>query len=287
MERTIASASAVGAGFMVARRRAPRAAPVSFSRLVVGGLDSLLRLMYGVVDIDPTDPCLLRIQATRAPRAISVEGEIVVERGEPVVALHYRNEDLPPVPADGPDFAWVCRFRDQLSDAMHKLALRLESDPALADVKAVCGRMTMASGGRSAKARRFGAYFGLKPADQQGPDGFAARLHDKLEDIWLWALAWAYNPVCLRGRDLSRGRDEVWMSREDFIRRHRKPPAGRRSGFQRRRSAPPSEPLHQVLIAPASRSLTAPPRPDSRPLAEYSAMPNTSPAATLGGMTSS
>ena len=235
MERAIASTSAVGAEFMVAPRRVQPSPPmISFPRLVVGGVDFLLRRAYGVVDIDPKEPCLLRIQSMHAPRAIRIDGELIVERGDLVISLHYRNADLPPVSSDGPDFAWVCRFRDQLSYAMHKLALRLESDPTLADVKAVCGRMSMASGGRSAKARRFGAYFGLKPADQEGRDSFAARLHDRLEDVWLWALAWAYNPVCLRGRDLSRGRDEVWMCRADFIRRHRKPPACRRGGFQRR-----------------------------------------------------
>jgi hypothetical protein len=234
VERTIASTSTVVADFMVTRRRAPGSPPLSFPRLIVGGFDFLLRQVYHVVDIDPKDPCLLRIQSMRAPRTIRIDGEVIVERGEPVISLHYRNADLPPVPADGPDFAWVCRFRDQLNYAMHKLALRLESDPALANVKAVSGRMSMASGGRSAKARRFGAYFGLKPADQQGRDSFGARLHDRLEDVWLWALAWAYNPVCLRGRDLSRGRDEVWMSRADFIARHRKAPACRRASFQRR-----------------------------------------------------
>ena len=231
MERAIASTSAVGAEFIVARKASPRAPPVSFPRMIVGSFDFLLRRAYGVVDIDPRDPCLLRIQPTRAPRTIRLAGEIVVKQGEPVIALHYRNADLPPVPADGPDFAWVCRFRDQLSYAMHKLAIRLESDPELSGIVAVCGRMSMASGGRSAKARRFGAYFGLKPADQPGREGFGARLHDRLEDVWLWALAWAYNPVCLRGRDLARGRDEVWMSRESFIRRHRKPPGCGRAGF--------------------------------------------------------
>lgn len=189
-------------------------------RLVVGSFDFLLRRVYGVVDIEPGDPCLLRIQPMRAPRTIRLSGSVLVERGESVIALHYRNADLPAVPTDGPDFAWVCRFRDQLNFAMHKLALRLETDPELADVKAICGRMSMASGGRSAKARRFGAYFGLKPADQQGPDGVGSRLHDRLEDFWLWALTWAYNPVCLRGRDLARGRDEVWISRTDFVSRH-------------------------------------------------------------------
>ncbi len=235
MERTIAPTSTVGAKFIVAREPSPRApAPVSLPRRIVRRIDYLLRQVYGVVDIDPQNPCLLRIETMRAPCAIQIEGKRLVERGETVIALHYRNDDLPPVPADGPDFAWVCRFRDQLSYAMHRLALRLESDPELASVKAVCGRMSMASGGRSAKARRFGAYFGLKPADQQERDSFGARVHDRLEDVWLWALAWAYNPGCLRGRDLSRGRDEVWMARADFIARHRRPPDCRRPGFQRR-----------------------------------------------------
>ena len=234
MERAITSTSAVGAEFIVARAPTPRAPPTSFPRLIVGGFDFLLRRAHGVVDIDPDDPCLLRIQSTRAPRTVRLCGEVIVERGEPVIALHFRNVDLPPVPADGPDFAWVCRFRDQLSYAMHKLALRLETDPELARAKAVSARMCLASGGRSAKARRFGAYFGLKPADHQGPDGFGARLHDRLEDFWLWALAWAYNPVCLKGRDLARGRDEVWMSLADFADRHRTAPTCGRAGFRRR-----------------------------------------------------
>ena len=234
MERALASTPAAGAEFRVARASAPDPAPVSIPRMIVGGVDFLLRRAYGVVDIDPDDPCLLRIAVTRAPRTIHLSGQTIVERGEPVITLHFRNVDLPPVPADGPDFAWVCRFRDQLSYAMHKLALRLEIDPELAAAKAICGRMSMASGGRSAKARRFGAYFGLKPADHQRPDNFGARLHDRLEDVWLWALAWAYNPVCLRGRDLARGRDEVWMSRASFVRRHRDPPPAGRAGFRRR-----------------------------------------------------
>jgi hypothetical protein len=234
VERAIASTSVVGAKFVVVRASAEKTQPVSFLRLMVGGVDYLLRRASGVVDIDPHDPCLLRIEPTRAPRTIRIGGEIVVEKGEAVIGLHYRNADLPSVPDEGPDFAWVCRFRDQLSYAMHKLALRLETDPELADVKGICGRMSMASSGRSAKARRFGAYFGLRPADQEGRGGLGARVHDRLEDFWLWALTWAYNPVCLRGRDLSRGRDEVWTSRDDFVQRHRKPPRAGRAGFRRR-----------------------------------------------------
>jgi len=77
--------------------------------------------------------------------------------------------------------------------------------------------MTLASVGRGAKARRFGAYFGFKPAEGDAPSSLGRRLHDRAEDIWLWALAWAYNPACLKGRDLARGRDEVWISRTDLI----------------------------------------------------------------------
>jgi hypothetical protein len=157
---------------------------------------------------------------TRASRLICLDGRIVAEPGDRIIAIHFRNEDLPPVPPGGPDMAWVCRFRDELSRGMRRLAARMASDPALGDVKAVYGLMSLARVGRSAKARRFGAWFGFKPTDKPCPPSLGRRLHDRLEDVWLWGMAWAYNPVCLKHRHLFRSRDEVWISRADFLRRY-------------------------------------------------------------------
>ena len=112
MERAIASTSAVGAEFIVARERAPRAPPVSFPRLIVGSLDFMLRRVYGVVDIDPKNPCLLRIQSMRAPRTIGIDGETIV-RARPAGHRLALPQCRPSTRSNRwpRTSAWVCRFR--------------------------------------------------------------------------------------------------------------------------------------------------------------------------------
>ncbi|HEY1425737.1 MAG TPA: hypothetical protein VGF50_03615 [Caulobacteraceae bacterium] len=190
------------------------------------GFDRWLCRQSDMVYFSDSPNCILRVARSRADSEITLSDGVVVARGDPILELHFWNEQMPQTSAN-PGLGWGGRFGRQLIRSFGELAVAMQSDPRLSDAVAIRGRLAFAAARNLDDARRFGHWFGLEtPAESQMPLG--RRLHDAAEDFWLVALSYAFNPGSLRGRQISRRRDDLWMSRQVLLARY---------GAQRRAAA--------------------------------------------------
>ncbi len=187
-------------------------------REIIRRFDALLSRWMGVLCLGEREDCLLRVQVARATRRLRFP-DAEVQEGQPVLALHLWNEHLPPVPPGGPDLIWASRVRRLFVRSLADVAGWIESDPRLADVRAVGGTTALfPPGGRSSGAhlmRRLGFTVCAPPH----PLG---RFGELMEYLYSRALIWAYNPASLRRRRAGElRRSEFWMPRAEFLRRYR------------------------------------------------------------------
>jgi len=192
-------------------------------RILVRALDRLLRRAYGVFEFCDDTTCLLRLRVMRAPHAIPLlDGE--VPAGASVLELHLWNEHVPPISSEGPDVAWAMRTRRMLVDSLPAVARQIRHDPGLADVQAVGGVTVLVSPDHHSGGRRLARRLGFAFFPYRNRLG---RFGEFWENLYTWALMWAFNAVTLRRRQLLRlRRTEVWMSATEFLRRYNKESEG-------------------------------------------------------------
>jgi len=186
-------------------------------RRIIRSFDGLLRRAYHIVEFCDDPTCLIRLRVRPAPYAIPLpDGR--VPPGAPVLELHIWNEHIPPLPPDGPDAAWAARTWRLFVRSLHAVAHQMQRDPVLADVSAVGGVTALfppsdqAGGGRLAK--RLG--FVVLPYRHR-----LGRFGEFWENLYSWAIMWAFNAASLRRRHLlALRRTEVWMSATEFRRRY-------------------------------------------------------------------
>ncbi|HEV2363710.1 MAG TPA: hypothetical protein VGS12_05865 [Caulobacteraceae bacterium] len=194
--------------------------PIDPLRAAVRNLDARLRRAQGVIEYARDDACLLRISRIGAPAQVRLPSGAVIAKGEAVIALHFWNEHLPRARRRGGGFAWARVFRRQMVRSLVELARRFESDPGLAEVKAVRARLRLRLAGEARSSpRKVGSRMGFERAVENARAP-ARPAHDFLENFWLLALAWTYNRACARRAPLLRACDDLWMTRATLIQRY-------------------------------------------------------------------
>lgn len=186
-------------------------------RNAVFDLESRLSRLDDVIEFSHSPDCVLRI-AVRRLRSPVILVDARLEPGELVADLHYLNKHLPRLKRSG--LAWGASFHRRMQKSFAALAVALEADPRLRDVKAVRGRMNSPYSRRPSEAARFAARFGLAPALQAEPVSLLQRAHELGDDLWFCALAWAYTPEALKRHAVLRWRGDVWSSRAQLLERY-------------------------------------------------------------------
>ena len=140
-------------------------------RAAVRGLDTLLRLRYGVHEFSRSPGCIFRVGPAHSPADMPLADGKVVRRGEPIADLHFWNEHIPPLPPEGADMRWAVGFYRLMRSSLQELADYLETEPryrTAAAVRAVGSVMAKAPGRSSAA--------GGAPSPSAPLEEFAARL---------------------------------------------------------------------------------------------------------------
>lgn len=182
-------------------------------RTLIRYFDRLLRHLLGVIEFCDDPEGLLRIKLTTAAHDIPLPDH-TVPAGTPVIELHLWNEHVPPLPPAGPDLAWAAHSRRMLISSLRSLARLLEIDARLAGAQAIGGVTVLVSLGGEGLFRRLG--FTILP--YRNPLG---RFGEFWENFYTWAIMWTFNQASLRQRHLLQWRrSEIWMSREEFLRRY-------------------------------------------------------------------
>lgn len=219
-------AEGTGSGLAGFRRAARTAAPAGDQErwndtlwaTVVGSADAVLRRYYGVREFTTDPTCVLRIAMTEARADLRLADATEVRRGDPVGVVHLWNEHLPRFASGGPDLHWANAMRHRIQHSLAALASHVETDPEWLGVRAFCACAALSGGWRKGRvqrvARRYG--FDLIETGEFSPGSLRAIG----EDIVIWALTRAFNPVAVRRQPFLRPRQELWTSRQTLLARY-------------------------------------------------------------------
>ncbi len=186
-------------------------------RFIIHAVDRLIRKRAGVFEYWDDPDCVFRVSVGVAPYPLRVrDGQI--PKGARVLELHFWNEHVPAMPADGPILGPAVKLRRRVALSAQHLAEAMKHDPRLADVKAVGGVTPLFTPGDKSAAEGIFMRLGFEVTPHQNPLG---RFMEFWEEVYAWLLIWAFTDGNQHRRSL-RGlrRGDFWMSAEDFLRRY-------------------------------------------------------------------
>lgn len=184
----------------------------------VRGVDFLLRLRHGIEEFTDDSACIFRISVETAGSDLALSDGTLLREGDQVIHLHFWNEQLPAM-TEGPNAAWAILLKRQMRHSLALLAAYLERESALDAVRALRGWPPFASRIGALQMVRTAERFGFDVIDPQAPLEWRGRIHAVLDSMFLWGLAYAYNPGRLKVyRGLLRHRYQLWISRQKLLR---------------------------------------------------------------------
>lgn len=196
-----------------AQRR--RSSPYSHPWLaeVLFALDARWRRQRAVYEYTANPSCIFRVDIARAPRSLVLRDGTRVRRGQRLARLHFWNEHIPPVPANGPTIAWARHMQQAIAISLHELARHLESRPDLRDVVAVRGDVPSGTRAQCDQLARIMARYGFEAIGELDDLRIAERVHRFGENILVSLIVFAQNAGALRLDTLQRVRLPIFLSR--------------------------------------------------------------------------
>jgi hypothetical protein len=188
-------------------------------RALVYRFDVLLRRQARVHEFTDDEACILRIALRRWRRDLELPDGTRLRFGDRVCELHFWNEHIPPMPKGGPDVRWAVRFHRLAVNSMTTLATYLSENQDLADVVALHGEIALSGEGSPPSLADLARQLGFDVVNLTAGAGRWGRFAHFWENIYSWALMWAFNPATLRRKRFLRlQRYEFWISRAAFLR---------------------------------------------------------------------
>jgi hypothetical protein len=186
----------------------------------VRGVDFLLRQRQGIAEFTEDQGCIFRLSREPAGRAVLLSDGTAIEAGETVLQLHLWNEHLPLMPSEGPSTAWAIRLKRSMRRSLAAVAHHVERETGLAGIRALHGALHFGSRLGAAQMARTAHRFGFDVIDPDGTPEWRERIHVVLDSMYLWGLAYAFNPAGLKAKGLLRHRYQLWISRHRLLARY-------------------------------------------------------------------
>jgi len=218
-------------------------------------LDRVLRRHHGIYEYTAHPECILRIERAQADQTLTLSDGTHVRLGDPILKLHLWNEHMPPIGPRGPTVAWGRHTQSVAEHSLRLLASYLKQREAVADVVAICADMRLTTARRRNQLARITTRLGFEAVHdpQVGRPGALRRVG---ENILMFLLVLATNPLALRGSVLLRDHQRVYLSRAALEQRYGSAPrAHERSVASERCAVPRAAPsLHEPLASPVQRA---------------------------------
>jgi len=189
-------------------------------RGMVLALDSLLRRQGHVQEFTADEECILRIALTTSKQDVELSDGTKVRSGDRICELHLWNEHIPPMPPEGPDLRWGLRFYRLVVKSLRSLAAYIAAEE-LQDIVALGGQMAFLEKENPPLLATAAPQLGFDTVNLTAEGGRWRRFTHFWENIFSWALMWAFNPASLRGKRFLRlQRYRLWMSRRTLLERY-------------------------------------------------------------------
>ena len=188
----------------------------------VFGLDRWLRRRQGVFEYTDDPACIFRIQHARAEQPLALSGGARIEPGMPILNLHLWNEHIPLMGPEGATVGWAHHLSRAVPASLRQLAAYLDADPGLDDIAALRADMRLGPPEKSPQLVRLMGRYGFEPAAETVRAGYwrSGSLHHLGENILIFLLLLATNPVAVGTPVLRRDHKLVYLSRAALVRRY-------------------------------------------------------------------
>lgn len=185
----------------------------------VSALDRWLRRRQRVFEYTSRRDCVFRCQSTTAERHLRLRDGSSIAPGDPVLTLHFWNDNMPLIGEEGPTLAWARRFGRGIDSSLAELASFLRRRPDLSGVVAIRIEMALGDEARNEQSARILERFGFEwaPGREGKPIGYFRRLGD---NAMVLLLILAFNPNADRGSLFRRERGVVYLARSALERRY-------------------------------------------------------------------
>jgi hypothetical protein len=179
-----------------------------------------LRRCHSIIEYTSDPNCILRIKLGRLDEDIVLSDGTRARAGTRIVDLHLWNEQIPRMPEQGASIAWALQMNACFRFSLEQLARYLARRPDLDDVALI--RCNMAFGGpeRNAQMVRLISRYGFELVPAATAVTLAERARRCGENILISLMVVARNAAALRRDTLSRGRTQVFLSRQALEQRY-------------------------------------------------------------------
>jgi hypothetical protein len=193
----------------------------SWLKNFVRAIDHFLIDYYQIYTFSQDEGCMLRISKAEAGKNLQLSDGAYIRSGDPILALHFWNERIPPMPETGPNLAWALKFQRKARRSLQLLAEYLENNLDLEDVVAMSGDPPFASrlGGVNLDDLVRGWGFDLILVHESA--GLLRGFVEFWVDVYAMGLLWVYNPASMeRKRFQGMKREELWISRQTLMHKY-------------------------------------------------------------------
>ncbi len=180
-------------------------------------VDAVLRRRLGIVEFSDDPECVFRISRRVLPAAVVLPSGASVAAGQAIIDVHLWNERLPAIPTEGSTTAWAVAFGRRLQYSFGLLADYIVRDPQRRDIVAIAAEPVFPARLGPDALTRLCRRLGWEILPQPEKRG---RLAVWLDNVLIWLLILVFNREGSRGRGLSHGRIEVWMTRARLLDRY-------------------------------------------------------------------
>jgi len=179
----------------------------------VDALDERLRRSQAVFEYTNDPTCVFRLDITRAGHSIALRDGTSVRAGQRIARLHFWNEQIPPLPENGPTIGWARQMRRAMLTSLCELARFLAAHPDLRDIAVVAGDAPSGTADQMEQLARIMARFGFEAVIAPEHLPIRERLRRFGENILISLIVFVHNAGALRPNTLMRVRLRIYLSR--------------------------------------------------------------------------
>jgi YkoP-like protein len=191
----------------------------SIGRAGVRAIDRILCWYYGVFEFTSDPTCIMRLSRGRSPRDVVSADGTRIQKGDALLVLHFRNEQIAEALGDV-SLGWGLVFARGARQSLRLLAEFLPTRRAFDNVRAIYADFGFLQDDRMGQMRRLTTRLDFDFILRERP-GWDVRRRAFWDNLFSWWLMWTYNPASLTGKSFAHMRRcELWMPRARLMARY-------------------------------------------------------------------
>lgn len=185
---------------------------------MVRKLDVALKKYYHIFEYTEEKDCILRLAFARNDQEITLKDGTIANASETIGELHFWNEHIPPITAEGSGLIWALSFQRRLTRSLTELAEYVNRNPDLSNIKAFRGELFFGNRCKVLQMPNSVKRCGFEIVAKDGWNGFWFFFTCFWDIVYNMALVWAFNPESLKDKKLRElKRCRLWMSRRVLL----------------------------------------------------------------------